>query len=226
MLRRPLWLAHPARRTALAAVLLGALASVLTSACGEGTGASPSEAPTEVPGQALDQASGEPSEEASAPDMVFEEPLAAAPVDVARHEIALIVVHTDPLLRSEQRLLDVLVERMQMRRLDAVQREATDEESAYARTFFEGEVPEQGLASGLPESLTGPSVVVFVRFAPQRELDRGQRATRGFGGALAFRRGDTEPYLELRLDDAANWRGPDEQLWPWLISIVRAERAS
>ena len=68
--------------------------------------------------------------------------------------------------------------------------------------------------------------MVFLRVPPNRELDRGQRATRGFGGAIAFRRGEAEPYVSLRIDDDAAWRGADEQLWPWLITLVRAERSS
>jgi hypothetical protein len=147
--------------------------------------------------------------------------VAAAP-DVGAHEVVLVVVHDAPLLRSEERLLDVVTERMQMRRIDAIRRDATEEEATFARARFSGE----GAGSSLPPSLAGVGTVVFVRIPPNRELARGQLATRGFGGAVAFRRGATEPYVELRIDDDAAWRGADEQLWPWLISMVRAERAS
>lgn len=143
--------------------------------------------------------------------------------DTAPHEVVIVVVHDDPLLRSETRLLEVIAERMQMRRIDAVQREASEAEAAYARGFFAGE----GDASvGLPASLAQAATVVFFRVPPNREVGEGRMATRGFGGAIAFRRGDREPYLELRVDDEAAWRGADEQLWPWLISLVRAEVAS
>lgn len=143
--------------------------------------------------------------------------------DTAPHEVVIVVVHDDPLLRSETRLLEVIAERMQMRRIDAIQREATEAEAAYARAFFTG----RGDASaGLPASLGQAGTVVFFRVPPNREVGEGRMATRGFGGAIAFRRGDREPYLELRVDDEAAWRGADEQLWPWLISLVRAEVAS
>jgi hypothetical protein len=112
---------------------------------------------------------------------------------------------------------------MQMRRIDAVQREASEAEAAYARGFFAG---EGDASAGLPASLAQAGTVVFFRVPPNREVGEGRMATRGFGGAIAFRRGDREPYLELRVDDEASWRGADEQLWPWLISLVRAQGAS
>jgi hypothetical protein len=150
-----------------------------------------------------------------------DEAAATAP-DLGAHEVVIVVVHDDPLLRSEERLLDVIAERMQMRRIDAIRRDATDEEASFARSRFAGE----GRESALPSSLTEVGTVLFVRIPPNRELDRGQRATRGFGGVIAFRRGEREPYAELRIDDEAAWRGADEQLWPWLISLVRAARPS
>ncbi len=146
-----------------------------------------------------------------------------APADLSTHEVALVVVHDDPLLRSEQRLVDVIVARMAMRRIDAAARDADAEEASFARAFFAG---AGDASAGLPASLRGPGVVLFLRFAPQRELSSGDRATRGFAGALAFREGEATPFLSLRVDDEAGWRGPDEQLWPWLISLVRAEAAS
>jgi hypothetical protein len=143
----------------------------------------------------------------------------AAPV--GPHEVVVVAVHDDPLLRSEQRLLDVIEERMQMRRIDAIEREASEEEASFARAFFAG----QGQGTP-PASLSGASVVVFLRFPPNRELDRGQRATRGLGGVVAFRAGEPEPFFEARIDDVSAWRAADEQIWPWLISLVRAEVAS
>lgn len=152
-----------------------------------------------------------------------EQGTAAVAPDTSAHEVVIVVVHDDPLLRSETRLLEVIAERMQMRRIDAIQREATDEEATFARAIFAG---ESGEAAALPSTLSEVGTSVFVRFPPNRELGNGALATRGFGGALAFRRGEREPYLELAIDDEAAWRGPDEQLWPWLISLVRAEGAS
>ncbi len=140
-----------------------------------------------------------------------------------RHEVLVLAVHDDPLLRSEQRLLDVIEERMGMRRIDALEREATEAEAAFARAYFGG---DDARPAALPPSVAGASIVVFLRFPPNRELDRGQRATRGLGGVLAFRTGETGPYFEARIDDASAWRSPDEQVWPWLISLVRAEVAS
>ena len=67
---------------------------------------------------------------------------------------------------------------------------------------------------------------MILRFPPNRELARGERGTRGIGGVLAIRRGESEPYLDLRIDDSAAWRAPDEQVWPWLISLVRAQGAT
>ncbi len=146
----------------------------------------------------------------------------AAP-DLGAHEVVVVAVHDDPLLRSETRLLDVIAERMRMRRLDAIQREATEEEASFARAFFAGDAARP---STRPSSLAGVSTVVFLRFPPNRELDRGDRATRGLGGVLAFRRDQSEPFLDLRIDDSSAWRAPDEQIWPWLISLVRAQGAS
>jgi hypothetical protein len=143
--------------------------------------------------------------------------------DTAPREVVIVVVHDDPLLRSETRLLEVIAERMQMRRIDAIQREASEAEAAYARGFFAG---EGDASAGLPATLAQAGTVVFFRVPPNREVGEGRMATRGFGGAIAFRRGEREPYLELRVDDEAAWRGADEQLWPWLISLVRAEVAS
>lgn len=164
---------------------------------------------------------GDDDEEDAVDDHEDEEDVAAE-ADLGAHEVVLVVVHDAPLLRSEERLLEVVTERMQMRRIDAIRRDATDEEATFARARFSG----QGAGSALPSSLAEVGTVVFLRIPPNRELDRGQLATRGFGGAVAFRRGTTEPYVELRIDDDAAWRGADEQLWPWLISMVRAERAS
>lgn len=176
-------------------------------------------APTDGVDDAIDQ--GEDEDDGVDDEGTEDEATATAP-DLGAHEVVLVVVHDDPLLRSEERLLDVVAERMQMRRIDAVRREATDEEASFARARFAGE----GRESALPSSLTEVGTVVFVRIPPNRELDRGQRATRGFGGVIAFRRGEREPYAELRIDDDAAWRGADEQLWPWLISLVRAARPS
>jgi hypothetical protein len=67
-----------------------------------------------------------------------DEAAATAP-DLGAHEVVIVVVHDDPLLRSEERLLDVIAERMQMRRIDAIRRDATDEEASFARSRFAGE---------------------------------------------------------------------------------------
>jgi hypothetical protein len=166
---------------------------------------------------------GAPEEVADVEDEEEDEAEATPAPDTAPHEVVIVVVHDDPLLRSETRLLEVIAERMQMRRIDAVQREASEAEAAYARGFFAG---EGDASAGLPASLAQAGTVVFFRVPPNREVGEGRMATRGFGGAIAFRRGDREPYLELRVDDEASWRGADEQLWPWLISLVRAQGAS
>lgn len=173
--------------------------------------------PTSVAGDEVetDQAGGA-ADEAPAPEEAEPAP------DLGAHEVVIVAVHDDPLLRSEQRLLDVIVERMQMRRLDAIGREATDEEAAFARARF----ADEGAPAAVPSTLAGAGTVVVLRFPPNRELARGERGTRGIGGVLALRRGESEPYLDLRIDDAAAWRAPDEQVWPWLISLVRAQGAS
>lgn len=209
---------QPLRASALLLALLVA-APTLFGCAGEGSSAESAntEAPPE---QGPDDLDRDPMEDE--PEPVIEPEAAAAP-DLGPHEVVLVLVHDDPLSRSETRVMDVVVERMRMRRMDAIVREATPEEDTFARPFFAGRGSDE---SPLPSSLAGADTVVFVRFPPQRELPSGDTATRGFGGALAFRRGEAGPFLVLRIDDEAGWRGPDEALWPWLISLVRAEAAS
>ena len=195
-------------------VILFALA---LTACGSSPEAAPTSTeppptpPTEPAEPLVDE---EPAEDA---DDEGTEPVA---VPIAPHEVVVIAVHDDPLLRSEQRLLDVVAERMRLRRLDAVQREATEEEAAFARAFFAG---SEGRPTARPSTLEGVTVALFLRFGPNRQLDRDQRATRGVGGVLAFRAGESAPYFEVRNDDVSSWRLSDDQLWPWLVSLVRAE---
>jgi len=181
----------------------------------------PEPPPIEVP-ELADEA-GESDEDGDDGEESGDDESEVAAPDLGAHEVVVVAVHDDPLLRSETRLLDVIAERMRMRRLDAIQREATEEEATFARAFFAGDAAHP---STRPSSLAGVSTVVFLRFPPNRELDRGDRATRGLGGVLAFRRDQTEPFLDLRVDDSSAWRAPDEQIWPWLISLVRAQGAS
>lgn len=198
--------------------VLALLALVTLTGCGSGETTAPAATPgTDIAAQTEAETTGATDVETTAE--VEAEAATATPVGI--HEVVLVAVHDDPLLRSEQRLLDVIEERMRMRRIDAVEREASEEEAAFARAFFRGE--GQGTP---PASLAGASVVVFLRFPPNRELDRGQRATRGIGGVVAFRAGEPEPFFEARIDDVSAWRAPDEQIWPWLVSLVRAEAAT
>lgn len=212
------------RRSARAVALVLVLVAGGLTGCGEADAppptveTPPTGAPTSAPGEeegALEDLAGEddegPVEEAAPPV-----------TDLGPHEVVVVAVHEDPLLRSEQRLLDVIVERMQMRRLDAIGREATDEEATFARARFAGEAAP----GSVPSSLASAGTAVILRFPPNRELARGERGTRGIGGVLAIRRGESEPYLDLRIDDSAAWRAPDEQVWPWLISLVRAQGAT
>jgi hypothetical protein len=185
---------------------------------GSGAPADPAVASSE-PG--TDEVADE-AEPPSTPDL-HEADASPTEVDTSPHEVVIVAVHEDPLLRSETRVLEVIVERMQMRRIDAIQRDATEAERACALAFFAGEGDS---SAGLPPSLAEAGTVVFLRFPANRELGDGQLATRGFGGAIAFRRADREPYLELRVEDEAAWRGPDEQLWPWLVALVRLEASS
>ncbi len=204
----------------LTAALLGCGSTEAPEASGEPEVTEP-EATAPAAAAADDDGEEEARDEDRDEDDEDDEAVAAAP-DMSAHEVVIVVLHDDPLLRSEERLLDVVAERMEMRRIDAIRRDATDEEATFARAHFAGEAAP----GALPASLAGVGTVVFLRIPPNRELDRGQRATRGFGGAIAWRRGEPDPYVELRIDDDAAWRGADEQLWPWLISLVRAERAS
>lgn len=112
-----------------------------------------------------------------------------------------------------------------MRRMDAVRREPTAEEAAYARSLLSESRAEENEDATPPASLEGAAVALFLRFPANRELPNGDLATRGIGGILALRRGERAPYLTVRFGESVGWRMADEQIWPWLISAVRAEAA-
>lgn len=196
-------------------VILFALA---LAACGSSPEAAPPS--SEPPPTAPTEPAAEPVVDDEPIEDADEEDEGDVATPITPHEVVVIAVHEDPLLRSEQRLLDVVAERMRLRRLDAVQREATEEEAEFARAFFAG--PE-GRPSTRPSTLDGVTVALFLRFGPNRQLERDQRATRGVGGVLAFRADESAPYFEVLNDDVSSWRLSDDQLWPWLVSLVRAE---
>jgi len=162
----------------------------------------------------------EGSEAAPSPGSEGEDP----PPVLEPHDVVVLVVHEEPLLRSETRILGVIAERLDRRGLDVGQREATDEEAAYMRAFFEGRPEAAG--AGMPGTLAGASKVLVLRVPAPRVLANGDRVTRGIAGVLAFRASEREPYFEARVDDVSAWRASEDRLAPWLLSILRAEVSS
>lgn len=137
------------------------------------------------------------------------------------HDVMLVVVHDEPLLRSELRVLSVITDRLDRRGLDVGQREATEAEATYFRHAFEGTSD-----GAWPSSLAGASQVVVLRIPAPRVLERGDRATRGIAGVLAYRAAEESPFVSVVVDDGSAWRQPEDRWSAWLLSLLHTEVAS
>ena len=140
------------------------------------------------------------------------------------HDVIMLVVHEEPLLRSEQRIVTVISERIRMRGFDIGQRDATEEEAAFVAPQLESPEAEASLA--VPSSLASASHVMVVRVAPPRERSDGQLATRGISGVLVYRHGEQAPFFRARIDDTSAWRNAEDVWSGWFLSLLRSEAST
>ena len=140
-------------------------------------------------------------------------------VGPSTHDLLFLVVHDEPLLPSEERLLAVQEARLD-RRNDVERRDATGEEAAFAAIFFDGTLDARS-AAAFPETFGRASQVLFLRVAPPRTRSDGERLSRGFTGILLFRPPDLEPAFEERIDETSSWRFADDTWSSWLSGLLR-----
>lgn len=138
------------------------------------------------------------------------------------HDVLLLVLHDEELLPSESRVLGVLEERMRRRHHDVEMRDATEEEAALARLFFDPEAsPEARAAASLPSTFGAARKVVVLHIPAPRTLRDGNRRTNGFSGALLFQPPSVEPAFSLAIEDSSFWRLSDDQWSSWLAGLLR-----
>lgn len=193
-------------------------ALVLLVGCGsseaETPPSEPVQAPVEVAPPPVEEVEGEEEEE-------DEEESARAEGDFGNHDVIMLVVHEEPLLRSEQRIVTVISERLRMRGYDIGQRDASEEEAAFVLPQLASPEAESTLA--VPSSLAAASNVIVVRIPPPRELNDGQLATRGIAGVLLYRHGEQAPFFRSIVDDVSAWRNAEDVWSGWFLSLLRAE---
>lgn len=153
------------------------------------------------------------------PEPVVEPEPAPEVVVPSTHDLLFLVLHDQPLLPSEERLLGVQEARLD-RRNDVERRDATEEEAAFAAIFFDG-TPDARLEAVFPETFGRASQVLFLRVAPPRTRSDGELLSRGFTGVLLFRPPDLEPAFEERIDEASSWRFADDTWSGWLSGLLR-----
>lgn len=207
------------RRRALTALSLLAGLAASVSGCG-----SPDEAgapAVEATDETAEAAPELPAAEAEPAEEVTEE-VAEAPVTPTAHDVLLLVLHEEPLLPSESRVLGVLEERMRRRRYDVEMRDVTPEEATLARLFLDPSASEEARAAAtLPATFGAATRIVVLRVPAPRTLRDGNRATRGFAGALLFRPPFVEPAFEAQIDDDSSWRLTDDRWSSWLEGLLR-----
>lgn len=202
----------PLRRLALTALSLLA-ASV--SGCGSDDAGAPA---TEASAEAAPEPAS-PATETDEPAAEVTEELVEAPT---AHDVLLLVLHEEPLLPSESRVLGVLEERMRRRRYDVEMRDVTPEEASLARLFLDPSASEEARdAATLPATFGAATRIVVLRVPAPRTLRDGNRATRGFAGALLFRPPFVEPAFEAQIDDDSSWRLTDDRWSSWLEGLLR-----
>lgn len=208
----------PLRRLALTALSLLAAITASGAGCGSDDAAEP---PAEA---ASDLAPEPPATETDEPEDEVTEELVEAPAEVTptAHDVLLLVLHEEPLLPSESRVLGVLEERMRRRRYDVELRDVTPEEASLARLFLDPSASEEARAAAtLPATFGAATRIVVLRVPAPRTLRDGDRATRGFAGALLFRPPFVEPAFEAQIDDDSSWRLTDDRWSSWLEGLLR-----
>lgn len=198
-------------------------ALVLLVGCGSTEAPTPPPEPVQTPVEVTppseaDELEGE-DEEDEGEDEEDEDQEAAG--DFGTHDVIMLVVHEEPLLRSEQRIATVITERIHMRGYDIGQREASEEEAAFVLPQFES--PEAEANVPVPASLAAASNVIVLRIPPPRELNDGQLATRGIAGVLIYRHGEQAPFFRSIVDDQSAWRNAEDVWSGWFLSLLRAE---
>jgi len=157
----------------------------------------------------------------SVPEEVAIDDEARAEVNNETHDVIMLVLHEEPLLRSEQRVVSVIAERIHMRGFDIGLRDATEEEAAFVSPQLESAEAEAG--GPIPSSLTSASQIIVVRIPPPRELSDGQLAARGIAGVLVYRHGEQTPYFRSIVDDISAWRNAEDVWSGWFLALLRSE---
>ncbi len=204
------------RRRALTALSLLAAIAVVSGGCGSDDAGEPA---VEAPAEAAPEP---PATETDEPADDLPEEVVEAPVTPTAHDVLLLVLHEEPLLPSESRVLGVLEERMRRRRYDVELRDVTPEEATLARLFLDPSASEEARAAAtLPATFGAATRIVVLRVPAPRTLRDGNRATRGFAGALLFRPPFVEPAFEAQIDDDSSWRLTDDRWSSWLEGLLR-----
>lgn len=190
-------------------------ALVLLVGCGSSEAPTPPE-PVEAPVEVVAPSTPEEGELEENED----EEEAQAPSNET-HDVIMLVLHEEPLLRSEQRIVSVIEERIHMRGFDIGQRDATEEEAAFVSPQLAS--PEAEAGGAMPPSLAAASHIIVVRIPPPRELNDGQLATRGIAGVLVYRHGEQTPYFRSIVDDVSAWRNAEDVWSGWFLSLLRSE---
>lgn len=152
---------------------------------------------------------------------IEDEPSEPPPVVASTHEVLVLVVHEEPLLPSELRLLEVLEARLG-RRTDLELREASADEAALAEAHW----ASSDAIPPAPETFGRASRVLFLRVPAPRRLSDGNRATRGFSGALLLRPPTAEPAISVAIDEVSSWRATDDRWASWLSGLLREPEAT
>lgn len=189
-------------------------ALVLLVGCGSSEAPTPPAEPIEAPVEVVAPSTVEQDE-------AEEEEEVARPANTEAHDVIMLVLHEEPLLRSEQRIVSVIAERIHMRGFDIGQRDATEEEAAFVAPQLES--PEAEAGGAMPSSLANASHIIVVRIPPPRELNDGQLATRGIAGVLVYRHGEQTPYFRSIVDDVSAWRNAEDVWSGWFLSLLRSE---
>lgn len=193
-------------------------ALVLLVGCGSSEAETPPSEPVQTPIEVAPPSVDVVEEEE---DENEDEGDASAEEDFGTHDVIMLVVHEEPLLRSEQRIVTVISERLHMRGYDIGHRDASEEEAAFVLPQLESPEAEANIA--IPSSLAAASNVIVLRIPPPRELNDGQLATRGIAGVLLYRHGEQAPFFRSIVDDVSAWRNAEDVWSGWFLSLLRAE---
>lgn len=184
------------------------LLATMLAACGEAeTAEAPPElvAPAEPPATSEGEDDGEDEALTAETEAEADEP---APVVPSTHELLVLLVSEQPLLRSEERLGEFLEARMRRNRRDAELRPATEAEAAFARD-----------GGALPETFGAAERLLVLHVAEPRTLPDGDLRSRGLDGVALYRLPGATPVFQAQMDDG--WRLEDEQWATWIAGLLR-----